>query len=97
MATLIKLYLSTVWTFLRPFALMLMSRAGQALAAAALRAVTIVAETYGDADGESKRQAAFEMIVDDLRRRGVAIGTEVTASMINAALETAVQKIKADA
>lgn len=97
MSVLIKLYLSKVWSFLRPFVVLFLTSVGQALAAAAVQAVATVGQTYATADGEVKRREAFRLIEQDLRRQGIQIGVQVTTSMINAALEAAVQKVKTDA
>lgn len=94
MTTLIKLYTSQLWAFLRPFVTLLLSQAGQALAAAAMNAVKTVATTYADRDGSAKREAAFELIVADLKKNGIQIGVAVTTSMVNAAIEAAVVNLK---
>lgn len=87
----IKFFLSDVWVFLQPFVEQLLSDSGKVLARAALSAVTAVAQNMIGSTNEEKRQAAFEMILDDLKVSGIEIGT----SVINAALEAAVVKMKA--
>lgn len=86
----IKFLLSNLWEFLRPFICQLMSQAGLILAQAAMTAVTAVATSMAEADGAAKRQEAFGMIEDELKRAGV----EMAASTINAAIEAAVVKLK---
>lgn len=93
MQIILKMWLGKVWEFLKPMLTVFLSQAGQILAAAALRAVKAVAENYGKEDGAVKRDAAFVMIREDLRAQGITLG----ASVINMAIETAVQKLKADA
>jgi hypothetical protein len=88
---------SGIWDFLGPFVGVFLSKAGTALAQSAIQAVKVVAETAGQADGAEKREAAFGLIVNDLEKKGIEIGADVTSSMINAAIEVAVQKIKVEA
>ena len=87
----LKLFTSNIWTFLEPFIETLLSSAGQALANAAITAVTSVAQDPGLLTDDAKRQAAFQAIVKDLAGKGIQMGV----STINAALETAVLKMKA--
>lgn len=66
--------------------------AGQVLAKSALAAVKAVAENYGDADGDTKRKVAFDLIIGDLKNQGISMAT----SLVYAAIEIAVQKMKED-
>lgn len=91
-----KLFFSSVWGFLQPFVALFLTKAGPLLAAAAISAVKVTAASLQEADGAQKREHAFNLIMDDLKRQGVAMGAEVTTSMVNAAIEVAVQKVKAD-
>jgi len=91
-----KLFFSGLWSFLQPFIAIFLSKAGPLLASAALAAVKATADSMSGASGADKRDAAFKAIEADLMRQGVAIGAEVTSSMINAAIEAAVQKVKRD-
>jgi len=86
-----KFILSELWSFLQPLIRHLLSDAGTILAQAAMAAVTAVAAEMSGASNEEKRQAAFEKILDDLKTSGIQLG----ASVINAALEAAVVKMKA--
>ena len=86
-----KLFFSSVWTFIEPFVEILLTSAGQALAQSAMAAVTQVAKDPTLLTNDSKRNAALDMIRQDLINQGVAIGT----STINAALEAAVVHLKA--
>ena len=86
-----KLFFSTVWDFIEPFVEILLTSAGQALAQSAMAAVTQVAKDPTLLTNDSKRNAALDMIRQDLINQGVAIGT----STINAALEAAVVHLKA--
>lgn len=92
MQLLLKVWLGKSWEFLKPLLMVFLSKTGQILAASALRAVAVVAESYSSKSGDEKRSAAFDLIVEDLKSQGVALG----ASMINLAIESAVQKLKAE-
>ncbi len=86
----VKFFSSEAFDFLKPFIKVLLSNAGKILAAAAVDAVKVVASTYGDSDGETKRKEAFNLIEDHLKQEGINLGT----SMINLAIEAAVSKLK---
>ena len=92
----VKLLASSVWDFIAPFVKIFLTKAGQLLAKSAIMAVQAVAISMEEASGSDKRDAAFGLIVDDLKRQGVVIGAEITTSLINAAIEAAVQKLKAN-
>lgn len=83
-----KILMSGVWEFLLPFFRQMMTQSGQILASAAMAAVTAAAQ--GDMTNEERRTAAFNSILADLQKQGISMGT----SIINAALEAAVQKLK---
>jgi len=85
-----KIVFSNIWNFLGPFVKIFLSEAGQILAASAIKAVTAVATNMQSADGDEKRKAALNIIKADLIGQGIYLGT----SMINAAIEAAVQKLK---
>jgi hypothetical protein len=91
----LKLITSSIWGFIAPFIRIFLSAAGPALAAAATKAVTATAQYYAGDSSKTKRDVAYDLIVSDLRRQGVEIGTQVTTSMVNAAIEAAVQNFKA--
>ena len=86
-----KLFFSSVWSFLAPLVSQFATQAGQLLAAAALEAVSATAASMVAADGAAKRDAAFKAITDKLKTQGI----EMSASLINASIEVAVQKLKA--
>lgn len=90
-----KFVFSNLWDFLAPFIKLFLTKAGPVLATAALSAVKVLAESQAGLTNSQKRNAAYNIIVDDLQRQGVAIGVDVTGSMVNAAIEAAVQKVKA--
>lgn len=86
----VKLVLSDIWEFLEPFVLIFLTESGQIVAEVAFKVVVEIALTMGDADGETKRKAAYQIIVDELSDRGLTLGV----SVINAAIEAAVQRLK---
>ena len=90
MLTYIKAVTSGIWAFILPFLKTLLTQAGQILAQTAMDVVKQVAVNYSNEPGEAKRVIAFNMITDSLTKQGIQIG----ASVINTALEAAVQKLK---
>lgn len=91
-----KLITSALWAFLAPFVKMFLSRAGKALLPIALQVVREVAASYGDSSGSVKREIAFTRIKMQLAQELPGIAQEVGASMINSAIEVAVQKLRAE-
>lgn len=87
----LEFILSGIWSFIEPFVMIFLKSYGAVLAQAALQAVSTIEQTMGTADGDAKRKAAFESILKTLESEGIKIG----ASQINAAIEAAVQKLKA--
>lgn len=83
-----KILMSGIWEFLLPFFRQMATQSGQILATAAMAAVTAAAQ--GQMTDAEKRDAAFNAILADLEKQGISMGT----SIINAALEAAVQKLK---
>lgn len=85
-----KIVFSGIWDFLAPFVKIFLSSAGVILAEVAMKAVTEIALTMSDADGDAKRKEALKRIQAELIGRGIVLGV----SVINAAIEAAVQKLK---
>lgn len=90
----LRIITSSIWQFVLPFLRQMMTKAGPVLATSALAAVKLVAENLNDKSGAEKRDLAFATIKSDLASKGVEIGVQVSTSMINAAIEMAVQKLK---
>lgn len=90
----LKIFTSALWTFVLPFLRQMMTAAGPILAAAALRAVEAVAANAVGATSDQKRAIAFQSIVGELKQQGIQVGVDVSTSLINAAIEVAVQKLK---
>jgi hypothetical protein len=82
-----------VWDFLQPMFKLFMSQAGAMLGQIALGVVMDIAKdpSMVQSGGLAKRQAAFDKIAQELKDKGLI----VAESMINAAIETAVQHVKA--
>lgn len=81
---------SKIAFFLRPFLRLFASRAGDILRNAAIDAVRQVETDLAGASGEEKREAAFNTI----RARLVAAGISISAQLIYAAIEIAVDQLK---
>lgn len=86
----LQLLWSDVWDIIAPFVRLFLTKSGQALAEIALSAVVKVASDPSILTGEAKRNKAFNMILVELKARGITIAT----SVINTAIEVAVQKMK---
>lgn len=86
----IKLVTSNIWQFIKPFLVQFLTSSGRTVLQIALTAV-INAQTSGGT-GAEKRQTATDAIIEELKKQGLNVGT----SMINSAIEVAVQKIKSD-
>jgi len=92
----IKIVSSSIWVFVLPYLRMLLSKAGPILAAAALEAVKVVAANASGATDDQKRNLAFQAIGESLKTQGIAIGVDVSTALVNAAIETAVLKLKSE-
>lgn len=90
-----KVIFTWVWAFIKPFVKQLMSKAGPILAQAALAAVKATATNMAGASNDQKRDAAYSLIVSELKTQGINVGVDIGVSMVNAALEMAVQQLKA--
>ncbi|MGD9687242.1 MAG: phage holin, LLH family [Desulfobacter sp.] len=86
----IKFILSQAWEFLAPFIRILLTKAGVLLAETAMTVVQEVETSLTASDGAAKRAAAFEMIQQELKGKGI----ELAANVIYMAIEAAVSKIK---
>jgi len=86
-----KFIMSGVWSFLQPFIKVLMAQGGTLLIHASMQAVQAVATDMQGQPGAAKRDAALGIITQRLANEGI----QMTASVINLALEAAVVKLKA--
>lgn len=87
----LKFIMSGVWEFLKPIITVFLSDMGPLLIKATTAAVEEMANTT--MSGDEKRSAAFEAI----QRTMLSEGFDVASHVINATIETAVAKLKADA
>lgn len=83
-----KLWASKVWEILRPSVMVWLTSLGQRVLSIAMEVVTELQNT--DLASEEKREAAFNQIKEKL----VQEGKEVKNSLINLAIEIAVNKLK---
>jgi hypothetical protein len=87
-----------VWDFLAPIVKIFMSKGGDILKDTAM---TVVKEIAKDpsliaSGGLAKRQAAFDRITTNLKDSAPQLISELGESVINLAIEAAVQKVKAE-
>lgn len=87
----IQAFFSVVEEFCLPFLKQFMNAAGPAILAAAEQAVVALA-TNALIPNAAKKDQAFQMITDELKKQGI----QAAASTINSAIEASVAKLKAD-
>lgn len=85
----LKFLASSAWLFLLPFIKILLAQGGKLLMQAALEAVQATS-AMSQATGAQKRDAAFVII----KTRLASAGVELTANVINSAIEAALLKIR---
>ena len=92
----IKFAASWIFNFLKPTIKMFAKKAGRVLANVAIEIVTEIAKDPKllKKSGEEKRKAAYERIEKRLIDESIAIGVEVTTSMINEAIEIAYRNLQ---
>lgn len=86
-------HLKAFWFFIRPFLSIFAKKASVVLAEAAMRAVAVAESEYNGEDGVSKRDYAFAEIKRDLKAKGI----ELSATVIYAAIESAVSELQRQA
>lgn len=86
----IKLYMSKLWSVIKPSVMILLSEVGQMAMSIAVDIVKDMATR--DLSNSEKRELAFESIKEQLKARGKEAGN----SVINLAIELAVQALKAE-
>lgn len=87
----VKLIFSAIGTWVFPLLRSLSTNMGQAVLKQAIVVVKDIAISMAAADNETKRKAAFNAIVASLKKQGLQ---DLESSVINAAIETAVQFMK---
>lgn len=90
----IKLIFSSIWDFIWPAVKVYLTKMGPYLADAAFRAVKYTAEYLTAEEGAAKREVAYGMIVEDLKRAGIEVGKQVLKHQVYGAIEIAVAKLK---
>jgi CTP synthase (UTP-ammonia lyase) len=90
----IKFFFSWLWDFIHPFISQMLSQIGPILAKAAMDAVIATEQNMTGATGADKRNDAYNAILASLESQGLKIGIDVSVSLINSALEMAVQKLQ---
>ena len=85
-----KVFFGALGKFLIPFIKRFITETGIALADAAVEVVTMLASS--EMSGEDKRKEAFKLIFERLKAKGIT----VSSSLINAAIEAAVAKLKTE-
>jgi len=86
----LKVFFTSVWKWLKPIVMAIISFASKEVLDAVLDVVRELAAT--DLANEEKRTLAFEKIKEMLKVQGKELGD----SMINLLIELAVQKLKAE-
>ncbi len=86
---ILKLVMSNVWIFLKPIVDLFMSEVGKALREVAIEAVGSLL-SVDTLTNEEKRKEAFLIIVTRLKEKGI----KLSDSVINMAIEVALQKLK---
>lgn len=84
----IKLYMSKIWAIIKPTVMAFLSQAGKQVLDLAMEIVTDLAKS--DLSSDDKRKAAFDAIKTRLQEDGKVVGN----SLINLAIELAVQRLK---
>jgi len=86
-----KLMFSAIWALVLPLLKTFSSKVGKIVLQEAITVCGQIATTMLAANGPDKKKAAFKIIVADLKSKGIQ---QVEDSLINAAIETAVQYLK---
>lgn len=86
----IKLYMSKLWSVIKPSVMILLSEVGQMAMSIAVDIVKDLATQ--DLSSSEKREAAFDGVKEQLEASGKTAGN----SLINLVIELAVQALKAE-
>lgn len=84
----IKLFMGGIWGYIKPLVVSFLGATGKIVLDIAMGTVKDLANA--DLTSSEKREVAFDRIEKDLKQKGV----EAKASLINAAIEIAVQNLK---
>lgn len=86
MFTAIRLFMSSVWSFLLPSLRIYLTQTGVIMAASAVKAVKKAYLMGEEVSGTDKRKAAYEIVVQDLKEQNIL---DVTKNKIYQAVVTA--------
>jgi len=86
----IKLFGSQIWEYVWPLIQKFLQEGGLVALQMAFIYVPQIAASMGDANGEAKRAEVIRLMLEEAKARGLTLST----SMINAAIEAAVAKLK---
>lgn len=95
----LKFLWSWLWAFLKPVIALMLSELGRALAQAAANAVREAAGLPAQVTDLERRKIAYNNVVNNMKKAGYVYGEEgakLTESMINTAIELALQGLKAE-
>lgn len=93
MWTWIKLATSSIGKFLLPFVRSFFTAMAPVVVSSATRAVQTVAQDMGGADWRERRDAAFDLVVKDLKEQGLVVGVDIAIRLVNKAIEAAVEAV----
>lgn len=99
MITKLKFIWSWLWVFLKPVIVFLLTELGKDLAEAAANAVRKAAGLPEHTTNLERHKIAYNAVVRDMKALGHNVGEEgakLTDSMINAAIELALQGLKVE-
>lgn len=97
MITKLKFIWSWVWPLLRPIVIFFLSELGKDLAAAAAAGVRKAAGLPEGTTNLERHKVAYNIVVRDMKAVGQTLGEDgakLTESMINTAIEVALQNLK---
>ena len=85
-----KIISSKVFQFFLPLIQKFLQEGGPIILSLAFEIIPVIAMTHKGADGDAKRKEAFRQISERAKAQGIVI----SSSLINAAIELAVAKLK---
>lgn len=89
-----KIIFSWIWKFILPYVRLMLTEYGPVLMSAAMKAVAATRDGMTGANSDQMRNAAYALIVQDLKQQGIRVGLQVGESLIKTTLEIALQKLK---
>ena len=86
----LKIMFSKIFEFFLPLIKKFLAEGGPIILALAFEIIPVIAMTHKNAEGDAKRKEAFRQISERAKAQGIVI----SSSLINAAIELAVAKLK---